>query len=215
MMLCLGVSHQQQHKIHLLDPSIFRISPVVCIELSGMKGQHELKPTKCLKPINSNGLIPLWKALCSPCWGSGKGPTKMKETQSWPPEAPSLAEEARRTSLIRFQGRFPQLPQWRQSTLRAQERKGRIYKIIPKYSLGPDWNKDLLSTTNSICLADGNIVINCDKWEGKRLRVPGPTDSPVKRLNIAPTTSCRRQAAFKRRKKTQDKSSFKMRETMD
>lgn len=79
--------------------------------------------------------------------------------------------------------------------MRAQERKGRIYKIIPKYSLGPDWNKDLLSTTNSICLADGNILINCDKWEGKRLRVPGPIDSPVKSLNIAPTTSCRREAA--------------------
>lgn len=57
--------------------------------------------------------------------------------------------------------------------MRAQERKGRIYKIIPKYSLGPDWNKDLLSTTNSICLADGNIIINCDERERKRFRVAG------------------------------------------
>lgn len=136
--------------------------------------------------------IPLWKVPCSPCWGPGEGPTEMSETLSCPPEAHSLVGEGRQTSFIRFQGRFQELLQKRQSILRAQERKGRIYKIIPKYSLGPDWNKDLLSTTNSICLADGNIIINCDKCERKRLRVAGPIDSPVKRLNIAPTTSCRR-----------------------
>ena len=46
----------------------------------------------------------------------------------------------------------------------------RIYKTVPKYSLGPGWNKDVLSTTNSICLADANII-NWDKCPTESLRV--------------------------------------------
>lgn len=74
--------------------------------------------------------------------------------------------------------------------MRAQERKEGTCKTVRKYSLGSDWNKDLLSTTESICLADGNIIINCDKCE-RDSRVSGPTDSPMKRLNIVPKMSCR------------------------
>lgn len=98
--------------------------------------------------------------------------------------------------------------------MRAQERTGRIYKTVPKYSLGPAWNKDVLSTTNSICLADGNIIINCDKCERKSLRASGPTDSAVKKLNTAPITSCWGSAALKRSKNPPDESSLKARETI-
>ena len=70
--------------------------------------------------------------------------------------------------------------------MRAQEMIRRIYKTVPKYSLGPGWNKDVLSTTNSICLADGNIIINCDKCATESLRVSGPADSPVRKCNTCP-----------------------------
>lgn len=75
--------------------------------------------------------------------------------------------------------------------MRAQEIIRRIYKTFPKYSLGPAWNKDVLSTTNSICLADGNIIINCDKCATESLRVSGPADCPVRKCNTCPhSTMC-------------------------
>ena len=79
------------------------------------------------------------------------------------------------------------------------------------------------STTNSICLADGNIIINCDKCATESLRVSGPADSPVRKCNTCPhNTMCVRvgwgvavgSAALKTRKKTQDKSSLRKRETI-
>lgn len=95
--------------------------------------------------------------------------------------------------------------------MKAQERKERIYKTILKYSLGLDWNKDLLSTTNSLCLADGTSPSTATNAR-ERDTVSGPRDGPVTRLNIVPTVSWRRYIAFKRRKKTQEKSSFRGRE---
>lgn len=74
--------------------------------------------------------------------------------------------------------------------MRAQGRKEGL-QDNSEYSLGPAWDKDLLSTTNSICPADGIVIIGCDKWEDPQLRVPGQL-SAMMRLNTAPTTLNRR-----------------------